>query len=203
MTLTRAIIIHGYGADPASHWFPWLAGELEAAGIATTVPELPDPLDPDDATWRERATAAIGVPDEHTAVIGHSLGCLTALRAFAAAGPAARLGALVLVSGFLDRLPGFAALDAFIGDGADVTGMSERIGRVTLIRSDDDAIVPAALTDALARRLGVEPVVVAGAGHFLGPDGHLTLPAARDALLGAPARPDGAASPRPQGAAGR
>jgi len=187
VSITRAIIIHGYGADPTSHWFPWLADELGAAGIETTIPELPDPLEPHDQTWLGRATEAIGTPDEGTAIIAHSLGCLTALRAFAAAGPQARLGALVLVSGFLEKLPGFDTLDAFVGSGADVSGMSDRIDRIALIRSDDDTIVPASLSDALARELGVEPVVVPGAGHFLGADGHLTLPAARDAVVGAPA----------------
>lgn len=184
MSITRAIIIHGYGADPTSHWFPWLAEQLAASGIETTIPTLPDPLDPREDVWRSRAAEAIGTPDEHTAIIAHSLGCLTALRVFADAGPDARLGALVLVSGFLERLPGFAALDAFIGDGLDVAAMSERIDRVTLIRSDDDTIVPPSLTDALARALGAEAIVVPGAGHFLGADGHLTLEAARDAVLG-------------------
>lgn len=183
MSITRAIIIHGYGAEPGSHWFPWLAEQLTAAGIETTIPALPDALDPRDDVWLGRAAEALGTPDEHTAIIAHSLGCLTALRVFAAAGPGARLGRLVLVSGFLERLPGFDSLDAFVGDGVDVAGMSDRIDRITLIRSDDDTIVPASLTDALAAQLGAQPIVVPGAGHFLGADGHLSLPAARDAIL--------------------
>ena len=50
-------------------------------------------------------------------------------------------------------------------------------------RSDADHIVPGADTEAMAKRLGVEPIVVPGAKHFLYSDGVTEVPAARDAAL--------------------
>jgi len=177
------VIFHGYGATPEDHWFGWLAAQLEAEGICVTIPRLPYPLDPDPEKWEEAVRASLGHPDEHTIVVAHSLGCLSVLRYLAALPGAWRLGALVLVSGFFDPLPALPELDGFIGDGCDVAGLSDHIGRVVVIRSDDDSIVPPAHTDRLARELGTSARVVPGAGHFLAAEGVTELPIVRDAIL--------------------
>ncbi|MBM9464618.1 alpha/beta hydrolase [Aeromicrobium sp. YIM 150415] len=189
-TRQRAAIFHGYGATPHDHWFAWLAAQLRADGIPTTIPALPDPLAPDPHRWERTVRETLGVPDEQSIIIAHSLGCLTTLRYLRSLPAPWCLGTLVLVSGFVDRLPGLPELDAFIGDGCDVTGLSGHIGHLTVIRSDDDPLVPPALTDQLAGLLGTSAQVVPGAGHFLAADGITALPSAYDAVMTTP-RPPG------------
>jgi hypothetical protein len=70
-----------------------------------------------------------------------------------------RLGTLVLVAGFVDR-----------------------IDRLAILRSDADPLVPAAHTDRLAALLGTSAQVVPGAGHFLASDGVTSLPEALEAV---------------------
>lgn len=181
-THERAVIFHGYGAAPADHWFGWLASQLEADGIQATIPALPNPLDPRPEPWEDSVRAALGVPDEHTIVVAHSLGCLSVLRYLRVLPGAWQLGTLVFVSGFTDRLPALPELDAFIGEGCDVTGLSEHIDRIVVIRSDNDSLVPPALTDRLAEQLGTSARVLTGAGHFLAAEGITELPIARDAI---------------------
>lgn len=181
-THERAVIFHGYGATPTDHWFGWLAVQLAADGIQTTIPALPDPLDPRPEPWEDSVRAALGGPDEHTIVVAHSLGCLSVLRYLRTLPGEWRLGTLVFVSGFTDRLPDLPELDGFIGDGLDVTGISEHIDRIVVIRSDNDSLVPPALTDRLAEQLGASAQVVTGAGHFLAAEGITELPIARDAI---------------------
>ncbi|MFC0599852.1 RBBP9/YdeN family alpha/beta hydrolase [Streptomyces palmae] len=181
-TLSRAAIIHGYGATPEDHWFGWLAERLEADGVPTVIPALPDPDHPDPGRWAEALRAGVGTPDEHSAIVAHSLGCLTVLRHLCALPDPWRLGTLVLVSGFLDRLPALPELDAYIGDGCEVDGLADRVGRLVVMRSDADPLVPSGHTDRLAERLGVPVTVVPGAGHFLASDGFTTLPEALEAL---------------------
>lgn len=185
ITLERAVIFHGYSANPAAHWFGWLAKQFEAAGITTAIPALPDPLDPHPERWEDTVRTALETPDKHTIVVAHSLGCLSVMRHLRSLSGSWRMGTLVLVSGFIDRLPALPELDGFIGDGCDVTGLAEHIDRIVIIRSDNDSIVPPALTDRLAERLGVSARVVSGAGHFLAAEGITALPAVVDAI-GAP-----------------
>lgn len=174
-TRQRASIIHGYGASPDDHWFGWLREQLDADGIPATIPTLPDPQNPDPAQWVKAARADLGRPDGNQIVVAHSLGCLTVLRHLRTLRSPWHLGTLVLVSGFLDRLPALPQLDPYIGDGCDVQEFRDRIGRLTVIRSDADPYVPPDHTDRLADMLGTRSVVVPGAGHFLASDGVTSL----------------------------
>ncbi|MFI1161920.1 RBBP9/YdeN family alpha/beta hydrolase [Streptomyces sioyaensis] len=174
-TQRRASIIHGYGASPEDHWFGWLAEQLNADGILTTIPALPNPQDPDPAQWAEVVRSDLGALDENSMVVAHSLGCLAVLRYLRSLPDPWHLGTLVLVSGFVDQLPALPDLNSYIGDGCDVEGLSNHIGRLTIIRSDADPYVPPGHTDRLAGLLGASAEVVPGAGHFLASDGVTSL----------------------------
>ncbi|MEU6753362.1 alpha/beta hydrolase [Spirillospora sp. NPDC046719] len=180
----RASIIHGYGATPADHWFGRLAERLRQAGVPTTIPALPTPETPDPAEWTAAVRADVGTPDEGTVIVAHSLGCLTVLRYLRALPSPWRLGALVLVAGFVDPLPALPELDAYIADGCDVEGLAAHVDRLTILRSDADPYVPTGHTDRLARLLGTTAEIVPGAGHFLASDGITDLPQALQALPG-------------------
>lgn len=182
-TPRRAVIFHGYGATPEDHWFGWLARRLREAGVPSRVPALPDPGCPDPDRWAAAAAQAIGTPGPGSIVVAHSLGCLTVLRHLASLAGPWRLDALVLVAGFADRLPALPELDGFVGGGVDVVGLPERIGSLTVIRSDADVYVPTGHTDRLARVLGTSARIVPGAGHFLAGDGITALPQALDAIV--------------------
>ncbi|MFE6621701.1 RBBP9/YdeN family alpha/beta hydrolase [Streptomyces sp. NPDC057740] len=181
-TQRRASIIHGYGATPEDHWFGWLAGQLRADGVPATIPALPSPQAPDPARWADAVRADLGTPDEHSIVVAHSLGCLTVLRHLRSLPGPWRLGTLVLVSGFVDQLPALPDLNAYIGDGCDVTGLRSHIDRLTIIRSDADPYVPPGHTDRLADLLGIPAQVIPGAGHFLASDGVTSLREVREAI---------------------
>jgi esterase len=60
--MKRAFIIHGYGATPEDHWFSWLGQQLQAAGVATAIPALPAPEQPDFYHWQAALAAHIGRP---------------------------------------------------------------------------------------------------------------------------------------------
>ncbi|MGY4711203.1 RBBP9/YdeN family alpha/beta hydrolase [Mycolicibacterium sp. CBM1] len=185
MTLTtsrRAAIFHGYRATPEDHWFGWLARQLNHAGIPAQIPALPDPAAPRRDSWREAVSAALGVPRRESVVIAHSLGCLAVLSHLASLDGPWSLGTLVLVSGFVDRLPALPVLNNFIGDGVDLSGIRDRVGSLTILRSDDDPYVPVGHTDRLAQLLQTSAVVVPGAGHFLATDGITSLPPALEAI---------------------
>ena len=200
-TTARAIIIHGYAATPSDHWFGWLGEHLESAGIPTLIPALPVPEAPDPRSWLN-AAQQIGIPDEGTILIAHSLGCLTVLRYLAALQRPWRLGTLILVAGFLERLPTLPNLDGYIGEGCDVSFIPGHIGRLTVIRSDDDPCVPTDHTDRLAHQLMVTPQVVTGAGHFLAENGVTAVPEVLEKALTA-STPVNSSTPHHRRACGR
>lgn len=186
----KVVVVHGFGATVEDHWFGWLAEHVPQAVL---VP-LPAPEHPDAATWIPRVAEAIGRPEPATAVVAHSLGCVTAVQAVlrSRSTPGDQLGAFVAVAPFAAELPptGYAALDTFssttFGDfirGLDLPTARPALGRVTVLRSDNDALVPAALSDDFARDLGAPVQVLPGPGHFLDDDGVTELPAVLQALL--------------------
>lgn len=185
----RIVVVPGFGAGPGDHWFPWLTRTLSGVDVL----ELPDPLSPDARAWIPLVAEAIGRPDARTAVVTHSLGGLTTLRALqdvaTPGGP--RLGALVAVAPFAGALAtiGDPDLDTFVAeplsgflDGLDLDAAASVVGACAVIRSDDDPIVPAVASDRFARAIGAEVGIVDGAGHFLAEDGVTQLSAVLGAL---------------------
>jgi len=183
MSLQRVIIIHGYGASPADHWFGSLAEALRAQGVEVDIPQLPDPLEPDLQQWTDAAVEAIGTPDAGTAVVSHSLGVVTALHALDRVPGEWRLGAFVGVAGFLDPLPSMPALDVFTATAPDAARTAERTAARLVLHSDEDPYVPTALTLRLAETLDAETIAVPGAGHFLAGEGVTELPQVAERLV--------------------
>ena len=179
----RVVVVHGYDAAPDQHWFPWLRERLAAESVRTEVVELPEPSFPEAGAWLAAVARAVGEPDPHTHLVGHSLGCITLLRHLAGLPQPWTLGGLVLVAGFTGRLEAVPLLDEFLAEDVDVSAVRANARRRLVLRSDDDPTVPAAATEALAARLDAPVRVVPRAGHFCGSDGVTRLPAVLEALV--------------------
>lgn len=179
----RAFIVHGYSAHTGKHWFPWLGDELVDRGHEVHRVVLPSPDAPERDAWDAALARAIGRVDDDTVLIGHSLGCLSLLRYLGSAEGWWSLGGLVLVAGFVEKLPELPELDAFIGHGVDASMLGSRIRHAVVIRSDNDAIVPPERSIRLAQALNAREILVRGGGHFLGG----TLPEALAEVLAATA----------------
>ena len=76
----RVFIVHGWDGYPEEGWFPWLKKELEAKDFEVYVPQLPDAENPRIYKWVPKLAEIVGVPDEQTYFIGHSMGCQTIAR---------------------------------------------------------------------------------------------------------------------------
>jgi hypothetical protein len=78
--MIRIIIIHGWGDDHSSSWYPWAKVQLERKGYEVIVPDMPDSDNPNIEKWVNELSKTIGTPDKNTYLIGHSIGCQTILR---------------------------------------------------------------------------------------------------------------------------
>lgn len=183
MSPIKAFIIHGYTASPQANWFPWLAARLEEQGIQTRVLAMPDPHTPDPATWDAHLAASIGEADGHTLLVGHSLGCISALRYLHQHPPLNDLGGLLLVSGFDEPLDTLPELTPFVAQPLPLAHIRARLPRCALIASTDDTIVPPPSSHALAQRLQAPLHQIAQGGHFLDREGFTELPLAYALLM--------------------
>ena len=93
------LILHGYKSSANGAFVPWLKSELEGRGYAVQVPELPHPDEPKESEQVQHVLKNCHI-DEHTIIVGHSLGGGIALRVVGALNKP--VAGLVLVGSVVD-----------------------------------------------------------------------------------------------------
>lgn len=78
----RFVIVHRWSGGPTDDWRPWLVERLVEAGHEVILPSMPDSDVPVIEKWVEHLQSIVGVPNEGTYFIGHSIGCQAILRYF-------------------------------------------------------------------------------------------------------------------------
>lgn len=169
-------IVHGYMAGPTDHWFAWLKQQVEREGGSAKILTMPDSDDPDPAVWVRTLLKEVGPLDHNTFIVAHSLGTVASMR-YLQEYPEARIGGLILVSGFDQRLSNIPELDGFLDwqpiDHGTIRRMAENRAVIT---AKDDEIVAPQLSVALARSLDADLIELDRGGHFLGSEGYDTFP---------------------------
>lgn len=176
-------IIHGYGAGPQSHWFPWLKQQLEAQGMSVQLPALPDPEHPVKEQWDDSLKQVIGVPNENCYFVAHSLGCIALLDYFRQLEPRPEIGGMVLVSGFATPISGYALINPFVGNAFHPEQFMAMTSRRVVVAAKDDPIVPFEQTEQLAHALEARFITVEHGGHFLSSEGFTELPLVYEQLV--------------------
>lgn len=173
-------IIHGFDATPDAHWFRWLGEQARAKGAHVHIPALPQPKAPVFADWQRALAESIGMPDENDVFVAHSLGTISLLHYLGATRPA-RIGGLVLVSGFAGRLPGLSSIEGYSVDTyvdqarIDTTAIAAMTPHITSLISTSDPVVAPPSSRQLASALHSTVVEVDNGGHFLDREGFREL----------------------------
>lgn len=189
--MKRVIIVHGWDGYPEEGWFPWLKKELEARGFEVLVPQLPDAESPRIYKWIPELAKVVGVADEQTYFVGHSMGCQTIARYLESLPDGVQVGGAVFVSGFFKHLSGLEddpdireTNQHWLGTPLDLQKVRSHLPKSVAIFSDDDPWVPLDNQDDFRDRLGSEIVIEYCKGHFSGGrDGIKELPIALEKLL--------------------
>lgn len=167
--MKRAVIVHCWGGEPDYAWYPWVAKQLEAQGIAVEVPEMPDAEEPKLKKWLPRLERVIGVPDEDLVLIGHSLGCACVLRYLESLPKGVKVGKVLLVSAFTDQI-GYREFDTFFEKPFDFEKIkSKSVEGFIVLQSDDDPYVTEQYGIRLEEELGAELFIKSAVGHMSGP----------------------------------
>jgi len=178
----QVYIIHGYGASPASHWFPWLKEKLIADDHQVSVLHMPNSSDPKKEEWLETLANKIKNLDTNTYFVAHSLGSITLLNYLEQLDPLPEFGGFILVSGFSERLSSLPSLDPFTVKEVDYQKIISAANSRAVIAAKDDYIVPCELSQNFSKQLDASFYSVEKGGHFLEDDGFITFQLVYDIL---------------------
>jgi len=173
-------LIHGYTAHPEDNWFPWLKKELQKENEDLFLLEMPNSQNPNPVEWNRHCDETIPQTDGIT-IIGHSLGCIEALR-FVERHDIKNVN-LVLVSGFDEKTYTLPQLLEFTNKPVDYTNVLKKINQSVVITAFDDDIIPYTYSQTLARHLNCKMILMPEGKHFIDRDGVLELPVVYDELL--------------------
>lgn len=177
MLMKKAAIVHGTKGSPEGNWFRSVATKLESDGYQTYVPQFPTPEGQTLDTWLRHFESQVGELDQHSLLIGHSVGAVFALRLLERL--KTPIGTAVFVAGFTRSLglPEYDALNSTF-----VTGPFNwnqiRANSVNLIclNGDKDPYVPFEQGKEIADSLLVKNLVIEGGGHLNAEFGFTSFP---------------------------
>ena len=171
--MKRIVLVHGWGGGPSADWFPWLIDELKKRNFDVIAPQLPDTDNPRIENWVPALTKAVGIPDENTFFIGHSLGCQTIARYLEVLPQDIKVGAVIFVAGFFDSLnreeynkDDMETSDLWLNAPIDLKKAKQHISKSIYYISKDDPDVPLPNKDKFESELGSEVVILNGYRHF-------------------------------------
>lgn len=186
--IKRAFIFHGWDGYPEEAWMPWLKTELEKKGFVVEAPALPQPSEPTIETWVPFVAKTVAEPDEHTYVVGHSMGAQAVLR-YLASLDGKKIGGAVLVAAAF-RWDGIeeegdevvAVAEPWRKTPIDFAKVRQATPNITAILSDNDPYNALDYNKQKLSELGAEIIVEHNKGHFSEDSGVKELPSALAAI---------------------
>jgi len=150
-TKTRFVLLHGYKSSPNKHFFPWLQKELEGRGYSVEVPELPHP---DSPTIEEQVQYVLDTChiDEHTVLVGHSLGGVVALRVIERLQHSIKK--LVTIATPIEPTKKDRPYVASFPERFDFDYIRNKTNSIQIIKDETDTVVPSQHCDRLAQATG-------------------------------------------------
>lgn len=188
--MKRVVIIHGWDGYPEENWFPWLRQKLEESGFEVLVPQLPDAGNPRIEKWVPAVAKVVGIPDEETYFVGHSMGCQTIARYLETLPEDIKVGGVVFVAGFFKRLTSLEpgpdvkeVVEHWLSRSINLVEVKKHLVQSVAVFSDNDPYVPLDNQDDFKDKLGSKIIVEHSKGHFNTKAGVVELPVVLEELL--------------------
>jgi predicted alpha/beta hydrolase family esterase len=175
--MKKFIIIHGTKGFPEGNWFLWLAESLQRQNAEVVIPRMPTPEGQSLVNWLSAFSRQVGVVNEDTTIIGHSLGATFLLRILER--QKAPVAQSIFVAGVIDKI-GIIEYDqlnsTFIEPAYDWVTIQKNAGRVVCLSGEGDPYVPSWQGQELAAKLGVRNHIVPRGGHLNAEFGYTSFP---------------------------
>ena len=175
--MAKVLILHGWtNRRQQGHWQRHLATALRQQGHIVVYPQFPDTDAPKLAEWQALLAAELDILAEveagETVVIGHSLGCVNWIQGAATGLIAKPVDRLLLVAPADPRMLGeIEGLKVSLTDPEVSSALHASTASLTILASDKDKWTPRGIQATFGDPLGVEAVIMPGAGHLSLDDG--------------------------------
>jgi predicted alpha/beta hydrolase family esterase len=175
--MAKVLILHGWtNRRQQGHWQRHLATALRQQGHIVAYPQFPTPDEPKLDEWQELLAAELDIlaeiEDGETIVIGHSLGCINWIQGAATGLIARPVDRVLLVAPADPRLLGeVEGLKVALTDSDVASATLASTASLTVLASDKDKWTPRGIQATFGDPLGVEAVILPGAGHLSLDDG--------------------------------
>jgi len=182
LSMKRAFIVHRWGGNPKSDWYPWLKKELEKKGFKVEVPEMPNTSEPKINDWINHLKKVVGKLDNDTYFIGHSIGCQTIMRFLEKENYDGKIGKAVFIAGWfkLDNLEGEKVeviANPWINTSFDLNKVKPKLSKLTVFLSTNEPYgFVEENTKIFKEKLNAKVIIKKDKGHFTGDDGVIELP---------------------------
>ncbi|OGM98266.1 MAG: hypothetical protein A2915_04070 [Candidatus Yanofskybacteria bacterium RIFCSPLOWO2_01_FULL_41_34] len=186
----RVLIIHGWGGWPNEEWLVWLKNELETRGFEVMIPEMPDTDKPTIKSWLRKLSEVVGLTDENTYFVGHSIGCQAIMRYLEQLPDDQKVGGVVFVAGWFNLTDGVwdetytrEIADEWINTPIDFEKTKQHTNNFVLIASDNDPYVSLINSELFRNNLNAKIIVLKNKGHISEEDGVVELSVVLEELL--------------------
>ena len=175
--MAKVLILHGWtNRRQQGHWQRHLATALRQQGHVVVYPQFPNTDAPKLDEWQELLAAELDILAEveggETIVIGHSLGCINWIQGAATGLIAKPVDRLLLVAPADPRMLGeIEGLKVTLTDPEVASALHTSTASITILASDKDKWTPRGIQATFGEPLGVEAVIMPGAGHLSLDDG--------------------------------
>lgn len=170
--MKNVFIVPGFKASPDSHWFRWLAQQVQQRDVDCNVIQWSNAFAADFEVWQSDLNRQIKGLSPDTIIIAHDLGCLSVLHYLSEQLIGRKIKAIILVAGFHEKVVSLPEFNGFIQkskleDGVLRTHIQQRY----VLFSSHDAIIPAPQSIHFGQRLNAQMIEIKQAGHFTQADG--------------------------------
>jgi predicted alpha/beta hydrolase family esterase len=175
--MAKVLILHGWtNRRQQGHWQRHLATALRQQGHIVAYPQFPSTDEPKLDEWQDLLAAELEILGEieagETVVIGHSLGCINWIQGAATGLIASPVDRVLLVAPADPRLLGeVEGLKVLLSDPEVVRATHASTSSLTVVASDKDKWTPRGIQATFGEPLGLEAIILPGAGHLSLDDG--------------------------------
>lgn len=172
--MKRLFIVHRWEGNPNGDWYPWVKEQLKETHDTEILP-MPNPDEPTIAEWVNFLKEHVGIPDNNTYFIGHSIGCQTILRYLETLPDQVQIGGVILVTPWMtltkEATEGSEDItDPWLRTPIDWANVKKHTHNFTAIFSTNDPFVPLSNVDIFKEKLGAKIIMEENKGHMTDED---------------------------------